>query len=350
MTPQSVSLPKPASRRPLRVGAAALVALAVWGFAEPRAVLHGWLIAFAFVGGVPLGAVALLMIHRLTGGRWGEAARPPLAAAAAVLPSLAAFVLPLLLASRVVYPWAEDPARAGPGVATLYLDPLLVGCRSLVGIGMLGIAAWRLVGGRLGTLGAGLGLVAYAVFMNAASYDWLLSIAPRFTSSAFGAQIIVAQLLSALCFAVLTLRASADDPVWPDLGALILAVALGEAYLVLMSFIVHWYGNLPDQAEWYLERTRGGWAWLAAAGVAAGAVAPIAALLFERVRTEPALLRPVAALLLAWCLSEDVWLVAPATESLAAVAALLAVIGLGATIIGLAAPMVARMEGGPRGA
>ena len=56
------------------------------GGAAMSAFLHSWLFAWLFLLGISLGALANLMIHSLTGGRWGEAMRPPLAAAARLLP------------------------------------------------------------------------------------------------------------------------------------------------------------------------------------------------------------------------------------------------------------------------
>ena len=326
------------SRR-LAAGLFGLVLLVVIGAAAPRVVLHGWLIAFAFLGGLPLGALALLMIHRLTGGRWGGAARPVLAAATSALPFTLLLVLPLLLGARLAYPWAADPSSAGAGVAAIALNSWSVALRSLVGLGILCLFGRRLLAGRLGGLGAGLGLCIYALFMNVASYDWLLSLDPRFTSSAFGAQTIIGQILSALCLAALFGRAPDDDPAWADLGALILATTLGESYFLLISFSIDWYGDLPDQAHWYMSRTLGGWRWLEVAGALLGAVLPMLALLFGRVRRDPLLLRPVALAVLLGLLIEDIWLVAPATEPWSALAGLLAVGTLALLLPGAAAPL-----------
>ena len=62
---------RPPSRpTPIIIGAVGCALLAVWGIFVPRGVLQGWLIAFVIVGGLPLGALALLCVARLTGGRW----------------------------------------------------------------------------------------------------------------------------------------------------------------------------------------------------------------------------------------------------------------------------------------
>ena len=335
----------PAERRPLLLGGGALLALVLGGIAAPAAALHGWLIGFTFAGGVPLGALALLLIHALTGGRWGEAHRPALLAMARALPLLAMLVLPLILGAGLAYPWSAEPSRAGPDVARWYLNAPAFGLRSLLGLGLLGAVAWRLGRGeRPGLLGAGLALCLYVLFANAAAYDWLLSLAPRFTASAFGTQVIVAEMLSALCCAVLVSRAPADDPSWADLGALILALTLGESYLILMGLAIDWYGDLPPQADWYMRRTLGGWVWLEAAGVLFGAVLPMLALLFGAVRRDPLFLSLVASAILAGLAIEYVWLVSPGTEPLSAVGGLAGIVAVGGLLV-TASRALARREG-----
>jgi hypothetical protein len=336
----------PGARRPLVAAGVALLVLLIAGLAAPATALHGWLIGFTFAGGVPLGALALLLIHALTGGRWGEAHRPALLALARSLPILAGLVLPLILGSGLAYPWAADPSRAGPDVARWYLNAPAFAIRSLVGLALLGFLAWRLGrGDRPGLLGAGFGLCLYVLFANAAAYDWLLSLAPRFTSSAFGAQVIVAEMLSALCVAVLTSRADSGDPSWSDLGGLMLALTLGESYLVLMSFDIHWYGDRPVQAEWYLPRSLGGWIWLEAAGVVFGAVLPMLALLFGAVRRDPLFLSLAASAILVGLAIEDVWLVSPGTEPLSALAGLVGAVAVACLLVAASRVLAPVMEG-----
>ena len=156
-------------------------------------------------------------------------------------------------------------------------------------------------------------------------------------------QMIVAQLLSGLCFAVLASDAPADDPVWGDFGGLMLACLLGEAYLLLMTLVVHWYGNLPDQAAWYLRRSLGVWRWLEVGGTLVGAIGPGCALLVGRVRHSRTAMRVVALAVLCGIVAEVVWLVLPEAGQdagwalLAAMSALVALSALMAAVMSLRA-------------
>ena len=339
------------------LGVALLVLVGLAALFVPGIVLHGWLIAVTSVAAPALGCMAWLAIHALTGGRWGERGRPALLGGAAVLPLVFLLMLPVILADGRLFPWAADPNAAGPGVASLYLNTGFLALRSLVLLGGLSVAAWRARRGPLPVLLAGGTLVLYAGLMNLSAFDWLLSLDPHYTSSAFGMQIIVAQLLSALCVMVLATEAPADDPVWGDFGGLLLACLLGETYLILMTFVVHWYGNLPDQAAWYLRRSTGAWRWLEVGGVLVGAVLPGGALLFSRVRHGPGLLRAVSVAILAGILAEMVWLIAPESGGDAGwviVAGVVALLGCCGLMVALArvggAPAERVGKGVPHGA
>lgn len=317
-------------------GLIAAITLVVIGAFAPRVAAAGWLIAFASVGAIVFGTVALLLIHALTGGRWGVLARPVLTAAAALAPMLLFFFLALLVGAAAVYPWVRDPSSAGPGVAELYLNLGFFAGRGLIFIAGVALFATLARSSRLGQLAAGIGLIWYCVGMDLLAVDWLSSIEPGYTSSAFGAQIIVEQLIAALAWVILATGADADDESWVDLGSLLLATTLGETYLILMTFIVQWYGDQPHEAAWYLRRTEHGWMWIELIGPLVGSFGPMIALLFARVRRSKALLRIVALASLVGVVAENIWLVSPAAGAWSAPAGLLAIVAAAGLAIGFA--------------
>lgn len=315
------------ARARIAMGLSAIVLLIVLGIAVPRAAAYGWMIAFSMVSAASLGALALLLIHRLTGGAWGDAAGPRLVRLSQMLPMSVLWFVVLLLLAPLIYPWIKDPAAAGPGVARLYLNLPLFAIRGAVVLIGLSFVAYVVPRGG-SRLVVGLALVLYAVGIDLVAVDWLLSIEPRYTSSAFGAQIIIAQMVVALSLVLFDGTPRIDPRPRADLAALLLACLLGESYLILITMIVHWYGNLPDQAAWFLRRTDGGWRWLAVFGTIAGSALPIAALMFQRVRRSPTWSGVAAAAALLGIFIEMVWLVAPMAGPLAFLAAVLALAGL----------------------
>jgi hypothetical protein len=262
---------------------------------------------------VPLGSLGLLLIHRLTGGQWGEALRPVLQPAALCIPLLAILFMPVLIAMPVLYPWTGGAPDIKPDVTAFYLNDGAFIARSvvaLIGWSALALALPRTVG-KTGTLLAAGGLIFYALAMSLIAVDWILSAEPAFVSTSFGTSAIIVQLLAALAFAALTSPRSLDPQAVRDLGGLMLAVTLGLTYIDFMAVLVIWYSDLPHKVDFLVRRTGDPWKWIAIAFFLLGAVIPILSLLFSRVRASLTALRPVAVSSLAAIALYTAWLLAP---------------------------------------
>ncbi|HNP15299.1 MAG TPA: hypothetical protein PKI99_02395, partial [Terrimesophilobacter sp.] len=89
-----------------------LVAVSGVGAAHDLVQFHrSYLVGVLFVLGPAGGALGLLMLHRLTGGRWGEAIQEILYSAARTLPYFSLMLVPVLLGLESVFPWAEPGWR-----------------------------------------------------------------------------------------------------------------------------------------------------------------------------------------------------------------------------------------------
>ncbi len=102
-----------------------------------------------------------------------------------------------------------------------------------------------------------------------------------------------------------------------------------------MALAINWYGDLPDQAEWYLDRA-GPWAAVAGAAVLFGAALPIISLLWSSVRASGTALRLVGASVLCGVTLHNIWLFAPIATPLALVIAAVAIVAMVAALIALA--------------
>jgi hypothetical protein len=92
------------------VGGVGLLATVVGWVVAPSAFPHAWLAAVTVWMGWPLGGMGLLLIHALTGGRWGEAIRPQLVAGMVTLPLLLPALIPLMTMLAALYPWVRADA------------------------------------------------------------------------------------------------------------------------------------------------------------------------------------------------------------------------------------------------
>jgi hypothetical protein len=313
--------------------AAALCAAAIW---TPSATAWGWLVGFVFWSSFPIGAIALSLIHQTTGGRWGVAVAPTLRLGGLCALLLPVCFAPLSLGLRSLYPWASPGAEIAPDVARVYLNSPAFMARGLTALFVWAIVGVLLAKGRLGLLGASIALVFHGVAISLVAIDWMLSIDPGFSDSAFAAEIGVQQILVALGAAAAFEPRRAVALAGRDLGGLLLAAALGAFYLGLMTFIVKWYGDQPVDAVWYLARWHSPALVVLAGALVLGALVPIVGCAWGRVRGDPSALRWIGLSTLAGVALHDLWLAGATSLVLASPAALLAIVAMGGVSLGLA--------------
>lgn len=286
-----------------------------------EALARGFLVAWVAWSAVPVGSLVLAMIHVVTGGRWGVALGPVLRPALALMPLAALAFLGIWFGLAAIYPWASQTGLVKPNVATFYLNPPLFALRAAVALAGWSALAVLCLTGRCGRLAAGLGLAFYGLTISLVAVDWILSVEPGVSSSAFASGIALHQILAALAWAGVAGvpgRAGRDAT---DLAGLMLATLLGVLYMSLMSFIVAWYGDLPPKALWYLKRGAGAWDVVLLAILLVGGVLPFAMLLFSPVRRSAAALRAVGLLVLLGVAGHLAWYILPAYGDAAGAAA-----------------------------
>ena len=94
-------------RRALVVGGAGIVLCGVGCLRNPTQFFRSYLLAYLFWLGIPLGSLAVLMVHHLVGGAWGAVIRRVLESATRTLPVLVFLFVPLLFGLHELYIWAR---------------------------------------------------------------------------------------------------------------------------------------------------------------------------------------------------------------------------------------------------
>lgn len=345
-----------------RSEAAGLVAVALslpGAWADLHSYLACWLTAWWCCVGLMLGALCNAWIHRLSGGRWGEALRPVALLAARRMPLALAMFLPVALGLPRLYPWAAAPAAewardiAQPGFVTAWLQPGFFAIRMLV---YAGLWWWLSTPAALATKKRSVvALFGWGLGTSLASVDLLMSLMPGWFSTAFGLVVLSGQALggAALCTLWLALRRPAAlvaragphaPPLGRDLGNLLLMWSMTWGYLAYMEFLIIWAENLPHEVMWFVPRVQGAGAALGLLLVAGALVLPVLALLQRRVKDRPARLGVVAAVMLAAQALNCAWLVLPSVHPQGgAVAWSLPLLGAGFALL-LFGPLPGRIE------
>lgn len=325
----------------LMVGAVSL-AVGLIGCCFSRAqFFNAYLFAWFFVLGLPLGGLAIVMLHHLTGGNWGRAIRIPCEAAAMTLPAMLVLFLPVALGMKWLFPWADEEFVAHDAVLrhqSIYFNPTWFLVRAA-----LYFAVWCVLGAVLTsqsreyqrdgderllrsmrTISAG-GLLALVVLVTLATFDWVMSREAHFTSTVIGFMIAVGQTLSAMVFAIaiLPLLTSRDPelrefltpPILNDLGNLILTLVILWAYVSFSQLLVVWMGNIDHETPWYRHRGIGpratGWTLVAVIVLVFHFFVPFFILLSREAKQQFAILTMLALGLLVMRALDVYWLVAP---------------------------------------
>jgi hypothetical protein len=331
------------------IGAVGIIGAAIGWALRPQNFPHSWLAALAAWIGWPLGSMALILIHALTGGRWGDAIRPALVAGMTTLWLLVPALIPLALVRSSLYPWLQ-PELAMQLNNTFYLNAPFLLARTVIyvvvwyGLAWLVLRALRSADppaavARL----APPGLILLALTGTYASIDATMSLDPHFSSSDYGLIATSEMGLLALAVAVLgtTFVPGLDRDSRRDLGQLLLGLVILWAYLDFMQVLIVWQSDLPDEAAWYVARTSGGWGIVAAFVAVVHFLFPFLALLSPRVQRSRPGLGVVAALLVLGTIVHNWWLVLPAAGRGLGVLDLFAMLGLP----GLAAATALRWTG-----
>jgi hypothetical protein len=266
-----------------------------------RAYLMGYMTSFNFAGG----ALVLLMLQHVTGGKWGLLLRRPLEAMTRTLPLVALFFIPIAIFWKHLYQWAAYPTAdavanalanheidlehalvlnakramlspAHTGFITVVIFLVLLIFMKILNRWSLERDAdpekntqasydrWRMKFENL----SGPGIFIYVVLMTAGAICWIKSLDVTWYSSIWGLQFLVAEGYAVLALSILTvIKLSKFEPMKTflrkteqhDLGKLAFAFVMLNIYLTFAEFLIIWSGNVPDEIPWYLNRIHGGW-------------------------------------------------------------------------------------------
>ena len=257
-------------------------------------------------------------------------------AMASALPLCSFLFVPIALGLTHLYPWAQPEAADSPSLRRAiahthaYLNPPFFVLRTVVyfaifiGVSVL-LSAWSAKNDRAPSLslvlrmrrlsGGALPLVALA--LTWASFDWIMSLEPDWSSTIFGMYFFAGSFVGAIALvaAVMWFVPVTSRHVTPDhaqaLGRVLFAMVIFWAYMALSQLLIYWIGDLPDEIEYYLLRTSGSWAAITGVLVLGHFFGPFGALLRRRWKRRLSFLGPVGAWVLAMHFVDVYWMVLP---------------------------------------
>jgi hypothetical protein len=248
-------------------------------------------------------------------------------------------LVPVLLGKGTLYCWADPHTAAANELLAHkapYFNPVFFAARSL-GYFLVWwlLARYFLVRStrqdnscdarltlRMERMG-GPALLLLAVTVTFASFDWLMSLDPRWSSTIFGVYCFsgaIVAFLAAVILAALLLQwggrltASVTVEHYHDLGKLLFAFVVFWGYIAFSQYLLIWYGNIPEETRWYLVRQTAGWAGVSVALLVVHLLVPFFGLLSREVKRRKGLLGFWAAWMLAAHWLDLYWLVMPSVS------------------------------------
>jgi len=200
----------------LFLGVVGLLFMIVGLFLDRDQFFQSYLLGYIFWVLIALGALSILMIHHVAGGKWGVMIQRLLEGSASTLPLMALLFVPILFGMSSIYPWARPELVADDPILQAkapYLNiPFFIVRAIIYFIIWIGIThalrRWSAkldedpdnakMKSRLRILSAP-GILIYGLTITFAATDWMMSLEPHWYSTIYGMMFGVSAFTSK-CF------------------------------------------------------------------------------------------------------------------------------------------------------
>ncbi len=313
---------------PTTVLLAVAVAIGVAAFAlamADGAALRAWeafLVNLLFWMGIAQGGICVSASFYLTNARWGGTGQYRLAEAFVGFLPLSFLLFWLLFAGRhQIFVWVDHPL---PEKADWLNAPFLFArdgaallIMTLLSLWFVRVSRredvlrWTASSGDIGDPPRAIRRLAvavalcYAAIYSLIAFDLVMSLAPRWHSTLFGAYFFTGAYWSAIvAMALVGIAASSearDDARFRDalhdIGKLVFACSVFWVYLLFAQYIVIWYGDIPSETFFVVPRVQHlPWGALGWAALVLIWAIPFCMLMGKRPKRTPAIMRVVCVL------------------------------------------------------
>ena len=164
------------------------------------------------------------------------------------------------------------------------------------------------------------GLLLVMATGTLASFDWIMSLDPKWYSTIFGIYCLAGGALA--FFGVLTLIAlgmrragvlnnSINAEHYHDLGKWLFALTVFWAYIAFSQYLLIWYANLPEETIFFRNRMVGSWRAVSALLLFGRFILPFLVLIFRSSKRNLTILGIAAGWTVAMHFVDMYWLIMP---------------------------------------
>jgi hypothetical protein len=289
---------------------------------DPQRTWINILLESYYLVGLGLGGLVLVALLCITGARWSTPIQRVPEAMTAILPFAGLGVISVLIGQPRLYSWtgaASTELSASP-LQHLWLNWPFFLTRSLLYCALWWAFAVAVVHNSRRTdrnmaltrktnnrLSAAF-LVVFGITCWLASYDWIMSLEPRWASTIFGVYNFASLFLSGLAAVILLvvclqncspLRTVLTADHLHDLGTLLFAFSCFWMYTWFCQYLLIWYVDIPEETVYFRRRLHENWPYLMYLDLALNWAIPFAVLLFRSAKRNLLVMGLVALVVLA---------------------------------------------------
>lgn len=276
-------------------------------------------------------------IQFLTSARWSVVVRRVMESMALTLPMAAGLFVIIYLGLHSIYEWSHPSAVDADHLLqwkSPFLNSKFFGIRLIVYFSIWILSSWVLI--KNSNLQDQTGnaqiteknrkisafiMVLFGLSCSMAGFDILMSLEPHWFSTIFGvyffAGLFQAGLAMLLILSWLAYRSGATQGFvtvdhFHDIARFLFGFSVFWAYIAFSQFMLIWYGNLPEETFFYIERLKHGWEWVSLALVLIRFLAPFLILMPYGAKRCFKITIPVSVLVIAGQWLDLYWIAQPA--------------------------------------
>lgn len=243
-----------------------------------------WLTAYLYFLSIALGAFFFVLCLFVTNAGWGVALRRVVENVMATLPMFALLFIPIWIGRHELFEWtdaaevAKHPALMGKRP---YLNETFFLVRAIIYlVSWSAIALYfsaqsqkqdetgdQAISRRLRSVAAP-SIIVFSLTVSFAAVDWMMSLDPEWYSTMFGVYYFAGSVLAAFAFITVAitfiqargqLRGIVSVEHLHDIGKLLFGFTVFWAYIAFCQYFLIWYGNIPEETSYYMNRSAGSW-------------------------------------------------------------------------------------------
>jgi len=307
---------------------------------DPSRASFSYLTSFLFLLSISVGSLLLVAIEYAASAVWSTPFRRMSEFLASSIPLLLLFVIPLFFSLQNLFVWSHTDIVANDHMLqakSVFLNTPFFYVRVIVILVIWSLFYYYIIknsrqqdisGEQILTKNniklSVIFIPVFAISLTLQAVDWIMSLEAKWFSTMFGVYLfagVTCSALAALAFIAVTLKekgyfhSKISKDHFYSLGTLMFVFICFWGYIAFSQYMLIWYGNLPEETFWFMQRWEGGWKFVSLFIIFGHFIVPFATLLSHPSKTNLKKLKFISIWILAMHFIDLYWLIMPSMHS-----------------------------------